>query len=66
MNSEWKVESNTINGTTMYCVYRIIDTEKPNYSGNREYASSYVHDYSVALETATLCNEVEGQNENEK
>lgn len=59
MESKWKVESNPINGKTMYRVYRIRDTEETDHSGNREYASEYVSDYLVALDTAALCNDLE-------
>ena len=59
MKSEWKVESNYINGKPMYRVYRIRDTEETDHSGNREYASEYVSDYQVALDAAVLCNELE-------
>jgi hypothetical protein len=61
MKSEWKVTSNTINGKPMYRCFRILDTEKPVHSGNVEYASEYVSDYQVALDTVALCNELENE-----
>lgn len=64
MNSEWKVTSNSINGKTMYRVYRIRNTEELDHSGNREYATEYVSDYQVALDAVEIFNEMEGGTEN--
>jgi hypothetical protein len=38
--SEWKVTSNIIGGVKMYAVYRLIDTQKTDQSGNREFAGT--------------------------
>lgn len=44
MQGEWKVSSNSINGQTMYAVYRIKDTSAVDHSGNREFGSYYSED----------------------
>lgn len=41
MKSKWKVTSNVINGEKMYAVYRLIDENKLDHSGNREYHGEY-------------------------
>lgn len=37
MKSEWRVTSNRINGIKMYGVYRQLDVNAVDHSGNREY-----------------------------
>ena len=37
MKSEWRVTSNTINGSRMFIAYRLRDTNGVDHSGNREY-----------------------------
>ena len=41
MKSEWKVTSNSINGSKMYGVYRQLDVNAVDHSGNREYHGGY-------------------------
>lgn len=58
MKSEWKVESNPINGKLMYRVYRIRNMEEPDHSGNRGYAGQYINDSQVASAAARALNEM--------
>lgn len=52
MKSEWKVTSNPFGGTTMYAVYRNLDTSKVDHSGNREYATGYLESRQDAIDIA--------------
>ena len=61
MRGEWKVTSNTLNGTTMYGVYRIKDTSAVDHSGNREYATDYTEDREQAIKIAEELNQKGGQ-----
>ena len=48
MKSEWKVTSNSINGIKMYGVYRRLDVNAVDHSGNREYHGGYTLDRDEA------------------
>ena len=48
MKSEWKVTSNSINGSKMYGVYRQLDINAVDHSGNREYHGGYTLDRNEA------------------
>lgn len=37
MKSEWRISSNFINDEKMYIAYRLLDENKVDHSGNREY-----------------------------
>lgn len=56
MKSKWKVTSNSINGETMYAVFRLLDTSKTDHSGNREYAGGYTTNKQAALDVAAELN----------
>lgn len=47
MSEPWEVSSNVIDGRTVYGVFRIIDPDEPEHSGNRE-----VHNYFKNREDA--------------
>lgn len=53
MKSKWKV---LISDEKMYAVYRLIDTQKPDHSGNREFAGEYIKDREVAEWVAAELN----------
>ena len=48
MKSEWRVTSNYINGQKMYGVYRLLDINAVDHSGNREYHGGYTLDRNEA------------------
>ncbi|MFP3154436.1 hypothetical protein LQZ18_08405 [Lachnospiraceae bacterium ZAX-1] len=60
MNEEtkvkWEVTSNSIGGKTMYAVYRLIDEDEINHSGNREYATGYLENKRVCEYVAASLN----------
>lgn len=56
MKSEWKVETNTINGKEVYGVFRIKDTNQVNHSGNREYYGIYLGSKDEAMYKAKHLN----------
>jgi len=60
MKSEWKVTSNPIGSKIMYGVFRIIDTNKVNHSGNRENYGGYIENREEAIEKAKYLNAMEG------
>lgn len=37
MKSEWRIASNLIDGRKMYIAYRLLDVNRVDHSGNREY-----------------------------
>jgi hypothetical protein len=41
MKSAWKVTSNVIEDKKYFSVYRLIDADAVDHSGNREYTSDY-------------------------
>lgn len=57
MRSKWKVTSNVINGENMYAVYRMIDKNEPDHSGNREYHGEYRYSKELAQREADRLNE---------
>lgn len=59
MKSEWRVTSNIIDGQKMYAVYRLIDAQKTDHSGNREYAGGYTPNREAALVLAQNLNKGE-------
>lgn len=56
MKGKWKVTSNPINGKTMYAVYRLIDINAVDHSGNREYAGGWVHNRETVAIVAEELN----------
>ena len=60
MKSPWKVTSNIINGQKMYGVYRQLDIDQIDHSGNREYAGEFTLDRETALLLAEELNKKEG------
>ncbi|MBR0575715.1 hypothetical protein KCG48_05085 [Proteiniclasticum sp. BAD-10] len=61
MKSEWKVTSQMIGDAKMYAAYRLRDKDKPDHSGNREYAGQYVEDREVLAAAVKALNEMEVQ-----
>lgn len=59
MKSEWKTTSNMINGKWMYRIYRLIDKDDVDHSGNREYAGEYIKDESMANAACKALNRLE-------
>lgn len=59
MKGPWKVTSQVIGDTKMYAVYRLIDVNAPDHSGNREFAGDYVPDREIAEFVAEQLNEDE-------
>lgn len=55
MKTTWKVSSNVIDGKTVYGVYRIVDPDEPEHSGNRELLD-YFESREEAEETAAAFN----------
>ena len=58
MKSEWKVTSNYI-GKTVYGVFRTIDINAVEHSGNREMHGDYVENRKEAEELAKHLNVME-------
>lgn len=56
-NTEWKVTSTLINGKKKYAVYRIINPNAINHSGNREYCTAWLDSREQAEELAVSLNE---------
>ena len=61
MKSEWRVTQNYIGGERMYAVYRQIDVNKVDHSGNREFAGGYTADREAAVAVADSLNRKEGE-----
>ena len=59
MKGEWKVTSNPIGGKTLYGVYRLLDVNEVDHSGNREFAGNYVEDRQIAELVAEQLNDKE-------
>ena len=64
MNNKWKVTSNFINGITMYGVYRTINTDKIDHSGNRENFGEYMGSRQEAGDLANKLNKEQNNKEN--
>lgn len=62
MKSEWRVTSNMINGERMYAIYRLLDVDAVDHSGNREFAGGYIP-YREAVEQ--LCKKLNGEKREE-
>lgn len=56
MKGERKVTSNPIGGKTLYGVYRLLDINEVDHSGNREFVGDYVEDKSIAEFVAKQLN----------
>ena len=61
MKSEWKVTSQVIGDRRMYAVYRLLDVNEVDHSGNREFATDYLRDRANAEIAARELNEKEVQ-----
>ena len=64
MKSKWKVTSNVINEKRMYAVYRVLDVNEVDHSGNREFAGNYIDDRKAAQAAADVLNEMDGIKKN--
>ena len=60
MTSPWKVTSNPIGDRIMYAVYRLIDVNEVDHSGNREYAGGFMADRAA---TQALADQLNGEEE---
>ena len=54
--SKWRVSSNTINGQKIYEVYKIIDDNEVDHSGNREKIGCTFKSYDLAQTVADQMN----------
>ena len=59
MKSKWKVTSNPIGDRIKYAVYRLLDQQKTDHSGNREFATMYMDDREQAQTIADQMNEAD-------
>ena len=59
MVGKWKVTANPVGGGMLYAVYRLVDVNAVDHSGNREYATSYIEDEDTALTIAEGLNRKE-------
>lgn len=59
MHSLFKVTCDYIAGEKIYRVFRNIDIEEPDHSGNREYREGIFHSYEEAEEAAEYWNNKE-------
>ncbi len=57
MKGPWKVTSNILGGQKMYAVYRLIDVDEVDHSGNREFATEYMDSKEKAKAVAAELNE---------
>lgn len=55
-NNNWKVTSNFM-GEMVYQVYRIVDLDKPDHSGNREYSGGLFNSKKEAQKHADNLND---------
>ena len=56
MKSQWKVASNFINGEKIYQVFRLLDVNGVDHSGNREYLPGVYHSQQKAQMMANRSN----------
>lgn len=56
MKSVWKVTCNYIADKYMYAVYRLLDTEETDHSGNREFTTDYMDSKAKAEAIAGRLN----------
>ena len=59
MKSEWKITSQRIGGIEMFAIYRMIDKNGIDHSGNREYAGDYIRDLRAASSMCEALNKME-------
>lgn len=59
MKGPWKVTSNLIGNEVLYRVYRLLDTEEVDHSGNREYYGPYTQDRYKATTLANELNQID-------
>ena len=55
-HGKWKVTCNPIGDGYLYEVYRLIDVNSVDHSGNREYATDYMKSEEDALKIASQMN----------
>lgn len=60
MKSKWKVTTNIIGGKRMYGVYRTLDINAVDHSGNREMYGDYTDNREEAKSIAEKLN-IEGE-----
>lgn len=65
MKSKWKISCNVIDGKKIYQVYRILDLNVTDHSGNREYYGDYLTDRDQAKAQAERLNSGKGGNPND-
>lgn len=59
MKSEWKITSNLIDGKMFYGVYRLLNMNEVDHSGNREHHGDFVQDRGKAVGLAEKLNKGE-------
>ena len=62
MKSEWRVSTNYVCGGKEYQVYRLLDVDKTDESGNREYDNTIFTSKDRAVELANDLNKEEAEN----
>lgn len=60
MKTKWKVTSNLLDGKKVYAVYRLLDADEVDHSGNREFATDYLRDRATAEKIASELNDEVG------
>ena len=60
IRSEWKVTCNRIDGVKVWAVYRLLDVNEVDHSGNREYATKYMTDKAKVEKIARELNGGDG------
>ena len=63
MKSPWRVTSQVIGGDKVYAVYRLLDVNAIDHSGNREFGSRYMEDREAVERIARELNKAEEHNE---
>ena len=61
--SKWRVSSNYIGGQKRYQVYRMLDDDELDHSGNRETVSCTFKEYDLAVMVANQMNSKEKDHE---
>lgn len=56
MKGPWKVTSTLVGDVMMYAVYRLIDENEVDHSGNRHQATGWYEDYDFAVKVAQKLN----------
>ena len=62
MKSEWRVSTNYVCGGKEYQVYRLLDVDKTDEGGNREYDNTIFTSKDKAVELANDLNKEEAEN----